>query len=109
MDEPVGAQASGGDDGGAARARPSPQDLIVYWRPGCFYCSDLFHHLEQAGIEAECHNIWEDEDARNFVREHNRGNETVPTVAWQDQVMTNPRPASLIQALRGAGGPPPVF
>lgn len=81
--------------------------LVIYWRPGCFYCSDLFRHLTQAGIDAECRNIWEDDEARLFVQEHNRGNETVPTVAWQDQVMTNPRPAALIEALRQSGIAPP--
>jgi mycoredoxin len=83
------------------------EKLVVYWRPGCFYCSDLFEQLTQAGIEAECRNIWEDDEARQFVQEHNRGNETVPTVAWQDRVMTNPRPAALIEALRQGGPVPP--
>jgi mycoredoxin len=98
MDEPLGAGTPLGANG-----------LVIYWRPGCFYCSDLFRQLDQAGIDAECRNIWEDEEARRFVQEHNRGNETVPTVAWQDTVLTNPPPASLIETLRRAGGTPPLL
>ena len=36
------------------------------------------------------HNIWEDPDAREFVRSANAGNETVPTVRVGSRTLTNP-------------------
>ena len=45
------------------------------------------------------HNIWEDADARQFVREHNAGNETVPTVRLGDRAAVNPAPDGLISVL----------
>ena len=89
------------DDPVVDRSGDAPA-VVVYWRPGCFYCSDLFRKLDRAGIAVERRNIWEDDDARRFVREHNDGNETVPTVALRDQVLTNPPPAFLIGSLLGA-------
>jgi len=50
----------------------------------------------------ERRNIWDDDDARTFVRTHNRGNETVPTVIFDGVVRTNPRPAELIAEVRKA-------
>jgi glutaredoxin len=86
--------------------------VVVYWRPGCWYCKRLFGGLDRAGIPTERRNIWEDDEARRFVREHNRGNETVPTVAFGDQVLTNPSPAVVIESvlgsrLEGLGDPAP--
>jgi glutaredoxin len=72
----------------------------VYWRPGCPFCNRLFRSFEQAGVATTLHNIWEDDEARNFVQAHNRGNETVPTVALGDVVVTNPDPDAFIDALR---------
>jgi mycoredoxin len=78
----------------------SPTSVAVYWRPGCPYCSRLLAALERAAVRIELHNIWEDDDARTFVRAHNRGNETVPTVAVGDLVLTNPDPRAFIDELR---------
>ncbi len=85
-------EATGGD----------PPAVVVYWRPGCWYCNRLFGGLERAGIAAERRNIWEDDEARRFVREHNRGNETVPTVAIGEHVLTNPPAATVVESVRGA-------
>lgn len=63
---------------------------VVYWRPGCGYCAALFRELEQAGIETERINIWEDEAGAEFVRQHNNGDEVVPTVDVGGQVFSNP-------------------
>jgi mycoredoxin len=78
----------------------TPSAVDVYWRPGCPYCNRLFRSFESAGVVVQLHNIWEDDGARAFVQEHNRGNETVPTVAIGDLVVTNPDPAAFIDALR---------
>lgn len=74
--------------------------LDIYWRPGCGFCSHLLHTLDRAGVRATLHNIWEDDAARDFVRAHNRGNETVPTVALGGTVRTNPSPEDLLRELR---------
>jgi glutaredoxin len=55
--------------------------------------------LADADITPELRNIWDDDDARDFVRAHNRGNETVPTVVFGGIVKTNPDPAELIRDL----------
>lgn len=82
---------------------PGPADgLEVYWRPGCGFCTRLFRHLERAGVSVRLHNIWEDDEARRFVRRHNRGNETVPTVSLGGQVRTNPSPDALIEEIRAS-------
>jgi mycoredoxin len=72
----------------------------VYWRPGCGYCSRLLRHFDRAGVAVRLHNIWEDDSARRFVREHNGGDETVPTVAVGDVVVTNPSPRPFVEQLR---------
>lgn len=74
--------------------------ITVYWRPGCGYCFRLLRSLERDGVNVDLRNIWEDEEARDFVRQHNRGDETVPTVAVGDVVLTNPEPKDLISRLR---------
>jgi len=74
--------------------------LEVYWRPGCGYCDRLFRALRAAGVAVTTYNIWEDAEARQFVRAHNRGNETVPTVTLAGVTMTNPNPKDLLAELR---------
>jgi mycoredoxin len=69
---------------------------VVYWRPMCGFCMRLFGALEQAGVEVELRNIWDDPEAAAFVRSVNNGAETVPTVVLPDgQVLTNPAPETL--------------
>jgi mycoredoxin len=77
----------------------TPQAIEVYWRPGCGYCDRLLRTLRDAEVTVRLHNIWEDDDARQFVRRHNRGNETVPTVAVGSDVMTNPSPRRFVEQL----------
>ena len=73
--------------------------LDIYWRPGCGFCARLRTDLDRRGIEGVWHNIWEDDAAAQFVREVNRGNETVPTVAVGDRVLTNPSGAEVAALL----------
>ena len=44
-------------------------------------------------------NIWQDAEARAFVRSVNDGNETVPTVVIDGRAHTNPDPALVRQRL----------
>ena len=98
MDRPTMIEATSGVQESEAATVPDAVD--VYWRPGCPFCSMLAQSLSRAGVVVRPHNIWEDEDARAFVRSHNRGNETVPTVAVGAAVFTNPQPARFVQFLR---------
>lgn len=88
---------------------PSAIVVAVYWRPGCPYCRRLRRALTRRGIDAEYHNIWDDEAARSFVRQANRGDETVPTVRVGRRVLTNPtgaQVAALLPAYVGAAAQP---
>lgn len=71
----------------------------VYWRPGCPFCSRLRRGLARRGVDARWHNIWDEEDAREYVRTVNGGNETVPTVRIGDRALTNPRAAQVAALL----------
>lgn len=75
----------------------------VYLRTGCWFCSSLRRQLAEAGLVTEEHDIWGDPDAAAFVRQHARGNETVPTVAVGDEVMVNPSPREVLAAATAAG------
>jgi glutaredoxin len=75
--------------------------LEVYWRPGCPYCQRLRHDLRRRGIEADWRNTWTDSAARQFVRQANHGDETVPTVRVGQRVLTNPSGAQVAAALPG--------
>lgn len=71
-------------------------DVTVYWRPGCGFCHKLFQRFDRAGIERTEHNIWEDPEARTYLRTVTGGNETVPTVVVGGQVLVNPRPEEVV-------------
>ena len=75
-------------------------DVVVYWRGGCFYCNRLLRALRRAGVPVIERDIWSDDAAREFVRQHNGGDETVPTVVVGAWVRTNPEPAELLDHLR---------
>lgn len=79
--------------------------IEVYWRPGCGFCRRLFRALDVAGIGYSLRNIWEDDEARLYVRAHNREMEIVPTVRIGGRTLTNPDPAEVIAlAHQGASG-----
>ncbi|MDP6649617.1 MAG: glutaredoxin domain-containing protein [Acidimicrobiales bacterium] len=71
-------------------------DVTVYWRPGCGFCHKLFQRFDRAGIERTEHNIWEDPEARTYLRTVTDGNETVPTVVVGGQILVNPRPEEVV-------------
>lgn len=64
--------------------------MTVYWRPGCMFCSNLLRKIDKAGIEHELVNIWDEDGAREIVRKHANGNETVPTVRIGNRWFVNP-------------------
>lgn len=64
--------------------------VVVYWRPGCGFCSGLLRSLERYDLDHERRNIWEDEDAAAFVRSVTGGSETVPTVVVGNRALVNP-------------------
>lgn len=75
----------------------TPNNVVIYWRPGCGFCSRLRSTLGADAEKATWVNIWEDKDAAAIVREANNGNETVPTVILDGTAVTNPDP-SLVKA-----------
>ena len=77
--------------------------VVVYWRPGCGFCSGLFRGLEAAGVPVEKVDIWEEPEAAAFVRTHARGYETVPTVDVAGQVLVNPSAREVARLAEAAG------
>jgi mycoredoxin len=75
---------------------PNGQPVVVYWRPGCGFCSSLLRKLDASGLAFERRNIWEDDDASAFVRTVANGNETVPTVRVGELALVNPTAADVM-------------
>ncbi|NLV80944.1 MAG: hypothetical protein GXY65_16695 [Rhodococcus sp.] len=80
------------DDTSARRDAAARGVPIVYWRPGCAFCTRLRAALGTRAGRAVWVNIRLDPDAAARVRSVNEGNETVPTVFVGDTVRTNPEP-----------------
>lgn len=77
--------------------------MIVYWRPGCYYCLRLRLALGRRVIDVDWVDIWSDDEGAAFVRDINGGAETVPTVIYSDgSAHTNPGPRDVLLTL-GAG------
>jgi mycoredoxin len=72
--------------------------VTVYWRPGCPFCLRLRWGLRLTRTPHDLVNIYEDPAAAAFVREHNNGDELVPTVQVGDRVLSNPS----VRAVRSA-------
>lgn len=75
---------------------------VLYWRPGCPFCLALKLRLRIAGLPYRAVNIWQDERAADLVRQHNGGDETVPTVQVGDTMLTNPAIADIRRAIASA-------
>ncbi|MCB0997683.1 MAG: hypothetical protein KDB40_00170 [Acidimicrobiales bacterium] len=73
-------------------------DIVVYWRPGCPFCWNLFRQLDKHEIVHRRINIWDDEQAAATVRSIARGNETVPTVTVGDVGLVNPSVKEILAA-----------
>ena len=83
----------------AETTNAASSDVTIYWRPGCGFCRRLEATLGEAGQRATWRNIWEDDEAREFVAMVNDGNEIVPTVVIDSRPYTNPDPQLVKQAL----------
>ncbi|MFV0258466.1 MAG: hypothetical protein ACK5PP_08475 [Acidimicrobiales bacterium] len=86
-----------------ARAMAGPDDLIVYWRPGCTVCSALSVRSRltswPAGSRRIRVNIWRDPEASAAVQSLRDGNETVPTVVDPSGRMIEANPAAMRAAM----------
>ena len=65
-------------------------DIVVYWRPGCPFCSSLLRQLDRRGVPHRRVNVWSDPKAAARVRAIANGNETVPTVSIGSTSLVNP-------------------
>jgi mycoredoxin len=74
--------------------------LTMYSTSWCGYCHRLKSQLDREGIEYQVIDIERDEDAAEFVRSVNGGNQTVPTVRFPDGTsLTNPSIVQVKQQL----------
>ncbi len=65
--------------------------MKMYSTPWCGYCSRLKAQFGREGIAFEEINIEADPEAAAFVEQVNGGNQTVPTILFDDgTAMTNP-------------------
>ena len=69
---------------------PTEHEIVVYWRPGCGFCTGLRQQLDAHHVPHRLVNIWEDPAAAAHVRSVARGNETVPTVTIGPVSLVNP-------------------
>lgn len=78
------------EDPYAAQVDAASSLTIVYWRPGCGFCTRLLRDLSELGLGHQRVNIHEDSAGAVFVRGVAGGNETVPTVRVGDMALINP-------------------
>lgn len=76
-------------------------DIVMYWRPGCGFCSALERQLVRHELTFEKRNIWDDPEAAAFVRSVARGNETVPTLVVKGSSFVNPSIDTVLGAIAG--------
>jgi len=76
-----------------------PEQIDLYWRPGCGFCSILRRQLDKLGIERVEHDIWADPADAAVVRRHAGGNETVPTVVIGEIGLVNPSATAVVEVL----------
>lgn len=74
-------------------------EVVVYWRPGCPFCTRLLRWIDRNQVAVQRRDIWDDPEAAAAVRAITGGDETVPTVAIGEQHLVNPSPRALSAAL----------
>lgn len=80
------------------------KSLVVYGTPTCPMVYPLRSALDSTKVPYDYINIWEDDAARQLVREINDGNETVPTLVFPDgSTLTEPSTGDLDAKLKGMG------
>jgi mycoredoxin len=76
--------------------------LTMYSTPWCGYCHRLKSQLDREGIAYDVVDIEQDPAAADFVMSVNGGNQTVPTVRFDDgSVLTNPSIVQVKEQLAG--------
>jgi mycoredoxin len=71
----------------------------VYWRPGCPSCTLLHGGLSLTRTPHRLVDIHQDPAAAEIVREHNNGDELVPTVDVGGRLLSNPSVRAVRRAL----------
>ncbi len=84
------AEANGNGADPDAMQSSEPVEIVVYWRPGCMFCSSLLRQLDRRGVPHRRVNIWDDTVGAALVRAAANGNETVPTVLIGPITVVNP-------------------
>ncbi len=70
--------------------------FTMYTTPWCGYCRRLKGQLDREGIAYEIVDIEQQPEAVSIVESANRGNQTVPTLVFQDgTALTNPSVAQV--------------
>lgn len=74
--------------------------FTMYTTPWCGYCVRLKKDLKSAGIEFSEVDIEQAPEAADIVMRVNNGNQTVPTLVFDDgTAMTNPSVAKVLEKL----------
>ncbi|MFJ9843573.1 glutaredoxin domain-containing protein [Kitasatospora sp. NPDC101155] len=73
--------------------------IVLYWRPGCPYCTWLRRGLRVKRLPFGETDIWSDPQAAAFIRSIAGGHETVPTVTVNGRAMVNPSVAEVLAAV----------
>jgi len=88
----------------------SERPIQVYTRPGCPMTGPVVGVLDQAKVPYIRIDIYEDEQAREYVKSVNRGYESVPTLRFPDgSTMTEPGPLELRSKLETMGHRVPLW
>lgn len=70
--------------------------FTMYSTPWCGYCHRLKKQLEREGIDVDVVDIEQQPEAVEIVESANNGNQTVPTLVFEDgTAMTNPSVAQV--------------
>jgi mycoredoxin len=70
--------------------------FTMYTTPWCGYCRRLKGQLDREGIAYEVVDIEQQPEAAQIVESANNGNQTVPTLVYEDgTAMTNPSVAQV--------------
>jgi glutaredoxin len=77
-----------------------PDEVVIYWRPGCAFCLNLLLGLKFTRLRYRKVDIRKDPGARAFVRSVADGNETVPTVVVAGRALVNPSKRQLLGVVR---------
>jgi mycoredoxin len=78
-------------------------EVKVYGADWCADTQRTLKHLQELGVAFKYIDIEQDEAARQWVREHNDGKESKPTLDIAGQVLSTPTNRELESALREIG------